>query len=75
MEIARKIRIHRAATTSREYDAITVVIADLHLRCDLVCDRQIRLANALAESHGIPLTVDDTLAERVRKALHREKND
>lgn len=69
LETAMAIRIHRAATSSREYDCITVVISDLHLSCDLVSERQIRLADGLARSHGLELRVDPELRERVEVAL------
>ena len=63
------IRIRRASTTARDYVAIQVVIADLHLSCDLVDDRQIGLAKALADDHGIPLDVAPEFEERVARAL------
>jgi hypothetical protein len=69
MERVLKVRIHRAANTARTYDAITVYVADLQLSCDLVNDRQIRLARRLATSHGAALQVAPELEERVRAAL------
>jgi hypothetical protein len=69
MEHVTCVRIHRAANGSREYDAITVHIADLALICDLVNDRQIRLANRLAVSHGAELRVSNDMQERVMQAL------
>ena len=66
---AHQVRIQRRATASREYDAITVVIGDLHLRCDAVDDRSIRLARRLADAHGATFMYDDATAERVRSAL------
>lgn len=63
------IRIERAETATRQYDCITVVIGDLHLRCDLMDDRQIRLAQRLADSHGVALHVGPGLGGRVAAAL------
>lgn len=51
------------------YDQLRVCLADLHLRCDVIDDRTIRLAKALAEDHGCSLEVDEHNAERVRRAL------
>lgn len=69
MERATCVRIRKAANSSREYDTLTVRIADLTLSCDLVNDRQIRLANRLAVSHGAELRVSDELQERVQQVL------
>ena len=66
---AQQVKVHRVATSSREYDAITVVIGDLHLRCDAVDDRIIRLARKLADAHGAVFMCDDENADRVRAAL------
>ena len=63
------VKIGRRQTGAREYDAITVCIGDLHLRCDLVCDRDIRLARELANQHGAWFMFDDANAERVKAAL------
>lgn len=66
---AVQVRIHRRQVGEREYDAITVLIADLNLSCDLVCDRQIRLAHELAIQHQATFMYDDANAERVKTAL------
>ncbi len=66
---AHQVKVQRVATTAREYDAITVVIGDLHLRCDAVDDRAIRLARNLADAHGATFMYDDATAPRVRAAL------
>ena len=63
------VRVERRVTAVREYDAITVVIGDLHLSCDLMCDRQIKLAKKLADDHQAAFLFDDANAERVRAAL------
>jgi hypothetical protein len=63
------VRIHERHVGPRPYVAITVVIADLHLYCDLVSNRQIRLAAALARRSGIELDVASELRERVAAAL------
>lgn len=63
------IRIHRQSNTAREYDAIQVVLADLHLSCDLVSDRQISLAKRLADENGMPLEVAPELQARVARVL------
>jgi len=70
MEQIKSVLIHTASTTTREYDAIRFVIADLHLSCDLVSDRQIRIAKKLAEQHGATFTVSgEILVNKVNKAL------
>lgn len=66
---AHQVKVHRVATATREYDAITVAIGDLHLRCDAVDDRTIRMARRLAEDHKAYFTHDDATAMRVRAAL------
>ena len=67
-----KVRIHRAATTSREYDAITVHVGGLGLSADIVNDRQIRQAKHLAESHEATWQVSPELQSRVDAALSGE---
>ena len=69
MITAHSVKVQRVATTSREYDAITVCIGDLHLRCDAIDDRSIRLAKRLADDHQAWFMVDDATADRVRAAL------
>ncbi len=69
MERAKIVRLHRKATTTREYDAITVCIGDLKLSCDVVDDRQIRIAALLADSHQCPFQVAPELTERAETAL------
>jgi len=71
-ESVRKVRIH-TMQTSKTYPALTVVIADLHLNADLVNDRQIRLADQLARSHGLELEVDPALQDRVNRALKSQR--
>ena len=68
-ETATTIRIERAETSGRQYDRITVVIGDLHLHADLTDNRQIRLAQRLADSHGVALQVGPGLGARVAEAL------
>ena len=63
------VRVARRATTVREYDAIIVVLGDLHLACDLVSDRQIKLAKKIADDHEAAFVFDDANAERVRTVL------
>jgi hypothetical protein len=63
------VKISRRQVGQREFDCITVNIGDLHLRCDLVCDRDIRLARELANQHGAWFMFDDYNAERVKAAL------
>jgi hypothetical protein len=69
MEAVRQVRIHRRATSAREYDAVSVTLGDLHLYCDLVNDRQIRLAERLARSHSADFQVAPELRARVHTAL------
>ena len=66
---AVSVRIARRATTAREYDAITIVIGDLRLSCDLTSDREIRMAKKLADDHQAAFIFDDANAERVKTAL------
>ena len=66
---AYQVKVQRVATVAREYDAITVVIGDLHLRCDAVDARTIRQAKRLADEHGAAFMYDDATADRVRDAL------
>ena len=66
---AIQVTIKRVQTTAREYDAITVVIGGLHLRCDAVDDRTIRLARILADAHGASFTCDEATVARVESAL------
>jgi len=72
MEAAKLVRVHRKVTASREYDAITVCIGDLHLSCDAF-DRQIQLARLLADSHECPFQVSPELSVRVDKALKSQR--
>lgn len=57
------VKVHLRATTSREYFAITVVIGDLHLSCDVTCSRDIKLAKRLAEENGAPYSCDPEVWE------------
>ncbi len=66
---AHQVKVHRVETAVRKYDAVTVVIGDLHLRCDAVDARTIRLARRLADEHGASFMFDDATAHRVREAL------
>lgn len=67
------VRLTRITTTSRAYDAVRVVVADLHLSAELVGDTQIQLARELAVSHGRELeTSHPHLAERMARALAME---
>jgi hypothetical protein len=67
---ATSIRLSNRATTSGEFDAIVVVIADLHLVVELVDDSQIRLAKQLSASHGLELwAVHPHLVDRLERAL------
>lgn len=69
LETVRSVRITKVSTTSRSYDAIVVVLADMHLSKDLTSDRDIRLASSLARSHGVDMDVSPELRERVKAAL------
>ena len=66
---AISVTIKRVQTGDREYDAITVVMGDLHLRCDAVCDRDIKLAKRLADDHQAWFQYDEHCAPRVQAAL------
>ena len=67
------IRLVERSTMARTYDAIELVIGDLHVRCDLVCDRDIRLARRIADSHGAHWYVAPHLQERVARALKAQR--
>ena len=69
MERASLVRVHTKETGMRSYDAITVVVADLHLSCNWVNARQLRLAKRLAESHGAQFQVAPELQGRVDREL------
>lgn len=68
-ELAKAVKVGRVAVGQREFDAIVVQISDLRLSCDLVNDRQLRLAAQLARSHGVELDVSVDLKARVAHAL------
>jgi hypothetical protein len=59
------VKVHRRATTTREYDAITVVIGDLHLSCDVRGSRDIRMAKRLADEAGCPYSCEPAVWERM----------
>lgn len=59
------VKVNRRSTTVREYDAITVVIGDLHLSCDVSGSRDIRLAKRLADEAGCPYSCDPAVWERL----------
>ena len=69
MEKVICVKVEKMETTTRKFNQIRVVVSDLHLTCDLVTDRQIRLAKRLADSHQASFMYDDTNAERVREVL------
>ncbi len=79
MERVSLVRIKRVYVTSadtgreRSYDAIKVVLCDLHLSCNLgeseSSDREIKLAKRLADSHQAWFDYDEHNAERVRRVL------
>jgi hypothetical protein len=63
------IRITRAHTTTRSYDAIQLYLGGLHLSQDITCDRHIRLAALLAKKGGVDMIVSPELQARVDAAL------
>lgn len=69
------VKVRRVATTGREYDAITVVIGDLHMRCDVTCARDIRLAKRLAEEHDAPYECEPAVWERFPGGKELSKTD
>jgi hypothetical protein len=74
MEAAKMVRIRTEQNMAGAYfDRIVVVIGDLHLRCDVNCDRDIRLAKQLADSHEAPFEYAPEVAERVLAALATAK--
>lgn len=70
---AVQVKFQRTEGRAGLYDRIVVVIADLHLSCDLVNDRQIRLAHRLATTHGADVVIDTVLTERVSAALTKKE--
>jgi hypothetical protein len=64
-----RVSIKRVQRGLREFDAIQVVIGDLHLSCDVTSDRDIRLAKSLADDHQAAFMYDDHNAGRVRAAI------
>ena len=69
MDTAKAVSVRREQASRGFYDCIKVVIGDLHLRCDVTSDRDIRLAKRLADDHGAAFEFDDHTRERVRAAL------
>lgn len=63
------VKIKRKQLGDRVFDAITICICDLHFSCDLMDDRQIKLARRLADDQGAWFAYDDHNAERVRRVL------
>lgn len=66
------VLLKRCATTSREYDAIVLVVAGLHFSCDLQAgeagDRQLRIIRRLAGRAGIDISAHGSLQERLQAA-------
>ena len=69
MTFAHTVKIQRVAVGNRTYDAVTVHIGGLHLRCDAVDARTIRLGKRLANDHSALFMYDDEVAPIVRDAL------
>lgn len=69
MDPVKSVVIHSEQSSRGTYDRIKVVIGDLHLRCDVTCDRDIRLAKRLADDHGSVFDYSEAVAERVYAAL------
>jgi hypothetical protein len=67
--LAHRVSVKRVQVGSRTFDQIKVVIGDLHLKTDLMSDRDIRLAHRLAEDHQATFLYDEANAERVRRVL------
>lgn len=58
------VRVIRQHTTSRSYDAVVVFAGGLHLSCDVVCEKQIRLAKRIADHNGCPYYCDPEIQDR-----------
>lgn len=69
MDAVKAVSVRREQSARGHYDCIKVVIGDLHLRCDVTCDRDIRLAKRLADDHGAPFNYDVGTQDRVMAAL------
>lgn len=72
MDAAKAVSIRREQASRGFYDCIKVVIGDLHLRCDVTCDRDIRAAKRLADDHGAVFEYAPEVAQRVCSALGNE---
>ena len=71
-EMARAVSIRNTTNAAgKPYTEVRVCMADLHLTCDLVNDRQIRLVDSLARSHGVSLDCDEANAARVADVLRQ----
>lgn len=58
------VRVARRVTTSREYDAITLVISDMQFSRDVGCSRDIRQAKRIATESGAEFWCDPAVLER-----------
>lgn len=65
---ADSVSVRRSSLTCDKPE-VRVIIGDMHLVAAITNDRVIRLANRLAEAHGVKLHVDPALAEMVGRAL------
>lgn len=66
---ATKVAITMVSTQTKAFPSIQLVTHDLHFHADLVNDRQIRLAAALASENDLELHVHPDLHDRVNRAL------
>lgn len=74
-EQATKVAITMVSTETKTFPSILLVTHDLHFHADLVNDRQIRLAAALANENHLELQVHPDLLERVNHALAVQRNN
>jgi hypothetical protein len=63
------VQIRRQHTTSRSYDAVILHIGDMAFSRDIVSDRDIRQAKAIADHHDAEFWVSSDLQARVDAAL------
>lgn len=72
--LVSSVKIKTNSTTTRTYPAIQIVLADISFSCDLISDRQIRLAKRIADDHGVALECyEPELNSRIISALTKQE--
>lgn len=57
------------SASGAKYDEIALIMGDLHFACDLVADRQIKLARRLSEEIKADWRIHPDLQDRVNAVL------